>query len=160
MEKAYGITERHDQLIRFSRRAMLIFGYGEEGEQGYDYRHTFDHIPAKEEVIDVIVNHVNSLTDERILNGFVWNGTNVWLSTENQFNFKAAYDVAVQTNGASLPIKFKLGERDGEPVYHVFETMEEFSDFYTSAIGFIMQALNEGWVEKDNARQWVEGLDL
>ena len=160
MEKVYGATERHDQLIMFRHGAVLVFGYGVENGDGYDYRHKFSHVPAKDEVLETIVNHVNGLTDEKILSGFKWRGKNVWLSTENQFNFKAAYDVAVQTNGASLPVKFKLGEDDGVPVYHVFDNMGDFSDFYTSAIGFIMQALNEGWVEKDNARQWVEGLDL
>ena len=163
MEKVYGAEERNDILIRFTKtkRAVLVFGYGEEDGQGYDYRHTFNHIPTQNEVLNLIINHVNSLTDAKILNGFVWNGTSVWLSTENQFNFKAAYDVAVQTNGANLPIKFKLGEdANGEPVYHVFENMAEFSDFYTSAIAFIMTALNDGWVEKDAATEWVKTLEI
>lgn len=159
MEKTFGATERHDQLIKFSKGAVLVFGYGEEDGQGYDYRHRFGHIPTKDEVLETIVNHVNSLTDEKILSGFVWNGINVWLSTENQFNFKAAFDVSAQTNGAWLPIKFKLGERNGEPVYHVFDTMEGFTDFYTRAMAYIMQTLNEGWEEKDKARRWVEGME-
>ena len=29
---------------------------------------------------------------------------NIWLSSENQFNYKVAYDLALQTNGANLPI--------------------------------------------------------
>lgn len=161
MEQVYGTTERHDNLILIGKRkAVLIFGYGEDDMGGYDYRHVFNHKPSKEELIDVITTHVNSLTDEKILSGFVWNGINVWLSTENQFNFKAAFDVSAQTNGAWLPIKFKLGERNGEPVYHIFDTMDGFTDFYTKAMAYIMQTLNEGWEEKDNARQWVESLDL
>ena len=159
MEKIYGATERHDQLAMFKFGGVLTFGYGEDEGHGYNYGHTFAHRPKKEEVIDVITNHVNSLTDEKILSGFVWNGINVWLSTENQFNFKAAFDIAAQTGGATLPIKFKLGERDGEPVYHVFNTMDEFTDFYTSAMAYIMQTLNEGWEEKDNARRWVEDME-
>lgn len=163
MEKVYGAEERHDTLILFrnTKRAVLVFGYGEEDGIGYDYRISFGHIPTKDEVHELIINHINSLTDEKILSGFVWNGINVWLSTENQFNFKAAFDMAVQTSGASLPIKFKLGEdANGEPVYHVFENMAEFSDFYTSAIAFIMTALNDGWVEKDAATEWVKTLEI
>lgn len=161
MEKVFGATERHDQLIAYGHGAVLIFGYGEEDGTGYDNRHTFNHRPTAEEVLEVIMGHVNGLTDEKILSGFVWNGKSVWLSSENQFNFKAAFDVAVQTSGATLPVKFKLGEdAAGDPVYHVFSDMAEFSDFYTSAITFIMTALNEGWAEKDAAKKWVESLNL
>ena len=114
MEKVYGTEERHDSLIiHKTKRAVLIYGYGEENGMGYDFRHTFDHEPTAMEVLEVITNHVNELTDQKILSGYQWNGYNVWLSTENQFNFKAAYDVAVQTGGATLPIKFKLGETEG-----------------------------------------------
>lgn len=152
MEKVYGATQRKDQLILFgSSRAVLIYGYGEENGQGYDYRHSFNHKPTAEEVRSVIVEQVNAITDEKILTGFVWKGNNVWLSTENQFNFKAAYDLAIQTGGVTLPVKFKLGEDvDGNPIYHTFTDLGEFTNFYTSAIAFVNQTLNEGWIEKDS----------
>ena len=94
-------------------------------------------------------------TDAKILNGMVWTSLSgekipVYLSTENQFNFKSAYDLAVQKNGATLPVTFKMGEKDGVPVYHTFETMEEADDFYTKAVAFINQTLAEGWAKKDN----------
>lgn len=151
MEKVFGATERHDQLLGFgTNRAVLIYGYGEENGQGYDYRHIFYHTPTKEEVRNVLIDHINSKTDEKILSGFVWRDMPVWLSMENQFNFKSAYDIAVQKNGATLPVTFKLGERDGHPVYYTFETMADADDFYISAVSFIQQTLQEGWVEKDN----------
>ena len=161
MEKVFGAEGRHDALIQLgTRRAVLIYGYGIENDRGYDYRHTFDHRPAQAEVLEVITDHVNGLTDAAILSGYVWNGMNVWLSSENQFNFKAAYDVAVQTDSATLPIKFKLGESDGNPNYYVFEDMETFKDFYTNALAYINETLNAGWVEKDAAKAWVETLGL
>ena len=94
-------------------------------------------------------------TDAKILNGMVWTSLSgekipVYLSTENQFNFKSAYDLAVQKNGATLPVTFKMGEKNGVPVYHTFETMEEADDFYTKAVAFINQTLAEGWAKKDN----------
>lgn len=152
MEKIFGATERHDQLIVFgTNRAMLIYGYGEEDGQGFDYRQTFDHKPTEEEIRDVIVEQINANTDEKILTGFVWQDKKVWLSTENEFNFKAAYDLAVQTGGATLPVKFKLGEDgSGLPVYHTFTELSEFTDFYTKAIAFVNLTLNEGWLEKDS----------
>ena len=89
MEKVFGATERHDSLIiHRSGKAVLIFGYGEENEQGYDFRHTFEHKPTKEEVLAVIVSHVNEQTDLKILTGYEWNGKKVWLSSENSSTSK------------------------------------------------------------------------
>lgn len=161
MEKVYGTDERHDALIiQSTGRCVLVYGYGEEDGMGFDYRHTFDHKPTSSEVLDVITTHVNALTDKKILSGYVWNGMNVWLSSENQFNFKASYDAAVQFGGATLPIRFKLGETDSEPNYYVFEDMETFTDFYTKALAFIIETLNVGWMEKDAAKEWVGTLGL
>lgn len=109
MEKCYGAEERHDQLIVLGTgQCVLIYGHGEEDGQGFDYRHRFDRQPTAAELLKVITDHVDSLTDQKIITGYRWQGKNVYLSSENQFNFKAAYDVAVQTGGATLPIKFKL----------------------------------------------------
>lgn len=148
-------TERQDQTVRLSDNSyLLIFGYGTDdsgdGEQGYNWRKYYDHRPTEQELREDITALIDGITDERILTGFEWNGTGVYLSTENQMNFKAAYDLAVQTAGATLPIKFKLGEdADGNALYHTFEELEEFTDFYTKAVAFIVAALNEGWDEKD-----------
>ena len=160
MEKCYGAEERHDQLIVLGTgQCVLIYGHGEEDGQGFDYRHRFDHRPTASEVLKVITDHVDSLTDQKILTGYRWQGKNVYLSSENQFNFKAAYDVAVQTEGAQLPIKFKLGEdAEGLPMYHTFNSMNAFTDFYTGAISFIQKTLADGWEEKDSAREWVNQL--
>lgn len=160
MEKCYGAEERHDQLIVLGTgQCVLIYGHGEEDGQGFDYRHRFDHRPTASEVLKVITDHVDSLTDQKILTGYRWQGKNVYLSSENQFNFKAAYDVAVQTEGVQLPIKFKLGEdAEGLPMYHTFNSMNAFTDFYTGAISFIQQTLAAGWEEKDAARDWVNQL--
>jgi hypothetical protein len=68
----------------------------------------------------------------------------VWLSSENQFNYKAAYDLAVQTGGASLPVKFKFGTTE-DPVYYTFTNINDLSDFYMSAMRYINQTLDQGW---------------
>ena len=158
MEKII-VSERNDRLIRFKTgKAVLTYGYWEEqrgGETvGYSWYHVWYVSPTNEEVVKAITDAVNAQTDEKILTGYVWRDMNVWLSTENQFNFKAAYDVAVQTGGAILPITFKLGEDEiGVPHYYTFEDMATFSDFYTGAIAYIQQTLAEGWQEKDRARE-------
>ena len=148
-----GADERKDQIVQIGyKNWLLIFGFfNDEVLGGYNWRKNYDHKPTNAELKTDLDWLVNSLTDEKILSGFVWNGKHVWLSTENQMNYKAAYDLAVQTSGATLPVKFKLGEyENGDAVYHTFEELSEFTDFYTRAIAYVYDCLNEGWQEKDS----------
>ncbi len=155
MEKVYGSPVRQDGLVKVGRHTYeLIYGFGKdnpEDETGWNGRHRFNHRPSMDEIREVIKNFINANTDEAILTGFSWNGKPVWLSTENQINFKTAYDMAVLTEGATLPKKFKLGEDEqGEPVYHTFTKIEPFTDFIQKSSAYINATLNEGWQEKDN----------
>lgn len=109
----------------------------------------YDHKPTIEEVKATITEWYNERVDNKIRSGFVWDGMAVWLSTENQFNYKAAYDLAVQTNGATLPVTFKFGT-DEEPTYKDFETLDELADFYTKAMAYVQSVLADGWETKDN----------
>lgn len=109
----------------------------------------FDHKPTVEEIRQSVINWYNEQTDETILSGFTYKGMQVWLSSENQFNYKTAYDLAVQTSGASLPVTFKFGT-DEEPKYHTFTNLEELTEFYTSAVAHVQAALAEGWSKKDS----------
>lgn len=149
--KCYGAEQRQDKIVRLSaNNYLLIFGYGEENGQGYSNRKYYDHEPTKSELKADIDALINKQTELRILDGFVWNGKRVYLSDENQHNFKAAYDLAKDSGGATLPTKFKLGEdEEGEPIYHTFTKIEPFADFIYKAFGYINTTLNEGWVEKD-----------
>lgn len=110
--------------------------------------HTFNHIPTLSEIKSVITDYYNKLIDQSILSGLVWNGMKVWLSSENQFNYKVAYDLAVQTNGATLPIVFKFGD-DNKSVYYEFKTLDELSNFYITSINYVQTVLQEGWKKKD-----------
>lgn len=171
MEKVFGATERHDQLLVFgTRRAVLIYGYGEEDGQGFDYRHIFDHKPTKEEVQDILIAHINACTDERIVSGFRWEvlhgksagvTANVWLSQENQANYKAFHDgVVYYPQVVTLPVTFKIGETaDGSPVYEVFQSKEELSTFYLKILAYIQKCLEAGWAEKDGIDMTVFGYE-
>ena len=121
---------------------------GENGTATY-MEAEFPHRPTTEEIRQAIVGWYNQQTDEAILSGFEYEGNMVWLSSENQFNYKAAYDLAVQTAGATLPVTFKLGTDDA-PCYRTFENMEDFSDFYIKAMQHIQTTLAEGWRKKDS----------
>ena len=148
-----GAEKRQDQVIKIGvKNYLLIYGYGtDEDGNGYNFRKNYDHKPTKTELKEDITQLIDGITDSKILQAFRWNEVSVYLSTENQMNFKAAFDLNMQTGGLMLPVKFKLGEdAEGNAVYHTFENMEDFTDFYTSAVSYINQCLNEGWAEKDS----------
>ena len=131
-----------------------FFDTDEEGNKvesnvGTWAEHVFKKKPSLSQIKDFILSEINKRTDELILSGFTWKDKQVWLSTENQFNYKAAYDLAVQTNGANLPQVFKFGSTEN-PEYYKFETVEELTDFYTKATAYINQCLTVGWAKKDS----------
>ena len=105
--------------------------------------------PSIEQVKGIVLDAMNKEIDQKILSGFVWKEMPVWLSTENQFNYKAAYDLAVMSQGKSLPVTFKFGATES-PVYYTFESLEDISDFYLSAMTYINKTLEDGWKKKDD----------
>ena len=141
------------QFLRIAnkRRGRYAIAFDiERNEDGnYDFMEkVFDHLPTEEEIRTVINGYYNEETDKAIVSGFTYGDVPVWLSSENQFNFKAAFDLAVQTEGASLPVRFKFGTEQ-EPVYRTFTTVAELTDFYTRAIAYIQGCLEAGWAKKD-----------
>lgn len=119
----------------------------------------FDHKPTIDEIKAAVLAWHNEQINEQIVSGFEWRGNAVWLSTENQFNYKAAYDLAVQSNGESLPVVFKFGTTE-QPTYYQFVNLTDLSDFYLSAMAFINGTLAEGWRTKDaiDWSQWSQYL--
>ena len=108
----------------------------------------FSHKPSQDEIRQMVTAWYNDIIDQQIRSGFTFEDNTVWLSQENQFNYKAVYDLAVQTNGQSLPVTVKLGT-DQKPVYRTFSTLDEFHNFYTAALAYIQQTLADGWKMKD-----------
>lgn len=151
MEKIYGTDKAQNGLVRVGRKWIVFYGFFTDPDTGstYEYRHTFTEKPTLAQVKQLITAQINADIDQKILTGFVWNDMPVWLSSENQFNYKAAFDLAVQTQGATLPVRFKFGT-DENPQYHTFSDLEEFTDFYTKALAFVDATLNEGWDVKDS----------
>ena len=101
------------------------------------------------DIKNAILDAINKDVDNRIISEFIWKDMPVWLSTENQFNYKAAYDLAIISQGKSLPVLFKFGTTDN-PIYYTFETIEDISDFYLSAMAYISKTLEDGWKMKDS----------
>ena len=123
----------------------------DNGEQvGVNYFEKWvTHKPSMDEIKETVLGGYNQVIDQKILSGFVWKDMEVWLSSENQFNYKAAYDLAVMSQGKSLPSTFKFGTTEN-PVYYTFSTLDDISDFYLSAMAYINGCLTEGWKQKDS----------
>ena len=157
MLRITGFYKNYKPLIDWGQRVKVNFGFSplsmgttiEDNTVGTWSEHIFKKRPSFEQIKEFILTEINKQTDEKILSGFTWKDMQVWLSLENQFNYKAAYDLAVQTNGANLPIVFKFGSTE-EPIYYKFDTIEELTDFYTKAVKFINEQLAIGWAKKDS----------
>jgi len=108
----------------------------------------FDHIPTENEIKEYVIAHYNAMCNDVIQSGLKFNDETVWLSLENQQNYKMIYDYAM-LNDDIFPIRIKLGEVLN-PVYHEFETVEEIKGFYNSIIKHINDTLCEYWVIKDS----------
>lgn len=128
-----------------------------ESNVGTWAEHVFRNKPSLSQIKEFILTEINKRTDRLILSGFVWKGVPVWLSMENQLNYKTAYDLAVQTNGQVLPT-FKFGTTES-PVYYKFESLEDLKDFYISAMSYVTDTLATGWQEKDKI-DWTVYEDL
>ena len=108
-----------------------------------------NYLPTPYEVENLVFEYINSNTRSNIQNNFVWNDYSVYLSDNNQRNYKAAFDLAIQTNGESLPVKFKF-TKEGKTEYYTFTTVEELKDFYLKLNNHINLCLENGWNMKDN----------
>lgn len=149
MEKRYGATEAQNRLMQIGRSQWALFyGYGTDGDNGYNYYKTYDYKPTLSEVKSDIIAQINANTDEIILSGFSWEGKLVWLSKENQINYQAVVNIAGTSAGLNLPVTFKFGT-DDEPQYHTFELLDDLYKFHTAMWNHITQAIAAGWAEKD-----------
>ena len=109
----------------------------------------YDKKPTFEDLKEMITSYYNKKCDQEIIQGFYFEGNQVWLTSENTFNYKAAADLAYQTNGASLPTTFKFGPT-GTPVYRVFKEVEDIQNFHVKFISYIDTTLKKYWEIKDN----------
>ena len=126
---------------------MVLWNKTSEDESFIFMAEVVDHKPSLQEIKDIVLNWYNSEIDNTILSGFTWRDIPVWLSMENQFNYKAAYDIAFQSEGEILPT-FKLGSTEN-PVYYKFERFEDLKDFYVKSLAYVTETLNKGWKMKD-----------
>lgn len=96
-----------------------------------------------DELIEESNESINKITDERILNNFVWKEQEFYLTTENQTNFANMY-IARDLLTYPQTIKTKTG-------YFELEDDVAVSGFYLAGINFVKQCLEDGWRQKAEA---------
>lgn len=136
---------------------MVLWAIGYEENSFTFMAEEFNHKPILQEIKDTILAWYNTRIEEKILSEFTWRDIPVWLSMENQFNYKVAYDIATQSGGEILPT-FKFGNTES-PVYYKFESLEDLKDFYISAMSYVTDTLATGWQAKDKI-DWAVYEDL
>ena len=157
MSKTYGLKTEFAFVRQDASRIIVSYNRKDEA----DGQHcTWEQVcfykkqtasPTKEQIKDAIIKDINRRTTERIVGTLSWNQKPVWLSAENQQDWKAAFDRALQTDGANLPLRFKIGEdQDGQPVYHTFTSLNAFTDFWDTCQRHIYQCRQDGWQMKDS----------
>lgn len=95
----------------------------------------------KDELVLNLSNKINSDTDSKILNDFVYQDKGFYLSLENQFNYKSAYDAR---NIISYPYSVK-----GKTEFISFANAIELEVFYLAGFAYISNCIAEGWTAKE-----------
>jgi hypothetical protein len=151
--------------IRIEERRVVI-GYGLTQADGDIYEWYEVYLPKTQiqqltfnDVRDAICADIDARTDEAILCGYDWTvkhgddadkAVKVWLSKENQNNFKAKHDAAlVYPNLVKFPMTYKISEdAEKKAIYEVFQSIEELATFYLGGINYIQTCYEAGWAEK------------
>lgn len=156
--KIHGGNNPLVECINHTTDKWLVLWNMQEEEGSITYLgEVFEHKPSLAEIKDTVLDWYSKQVDQKILSGFTWNSIPVWLSIENQFNYKTAYDLAVKTNGQRLPT-FKFGTVEN-PIYHKFESLEELEDFYIKFTTYVSETVAQGWAQKDGI-DWKVYEDL
>ncbi len=149
MKKIYSSTGRQDGIQQIGRNRWEIFyGYGKDGDNGYNYRQTLEYKPTPEEVRQIILDQINDNVQKEILQGMTLNGRVVWLSAENQRNIVLAASIK-----ASLTLK--LGT-DEDYELHTFG-VDEVQSFAAAVQEHIENAIAKGRREKSEIDWTVYG---
>lgn len=133
-------------------------GIEKDAPKSYSYRsHLFDHQPSHQEVCDLLYGAINDACDQAILQGGSYttleerpHSCRLWLNQQNQFNWKAIYDMAKHSGGANLPAIIKLGITDEDAYYYTITTMRQLEHFILSVFKYIETTLASCWSAKQS----------
>lgn len=157
MMKRYGANGRADGLMNIGRQDWaLTYGYGTDEVGAWNWCGLYARKPTAEEVKQAVRDAIDAETKDKIVNRFEYDGTRVYLSDEKQRNF-----ASIESNAdITFPLTLKLNEEtDGTPVYRTFAAREDFAAFSKAASSHILEAIQEGWREKDSVDWSVFGIE-
>ena len=143
-------------------RVVIMYGLKEDGDKAEWYQIDFykkQGKPTFEAAKKAIEEDINARVDDAILCGYPWTilhgddagkAVKVWLSKENQSNFKAKYDLHfTKPEALTFPTLYKVAEdENGDAVFEEFQSFEELEQFYLGGLGYIEQCYQAGWAEK------------
>lgn len=165
-QKTSGLQADFAPIRDEGTRITICYGLTKASGKLYEWYEIY--LPKKQNaqltfqmVKKAIENDINSRVDEKILCSYPWTvlhgddaGKNVkvWLSKENQSNFKAKYDLHfTKPEALTFPTIYKIAEDDDHnAVFEVFQNFEELEAFYLGGIAYIEQCYQAGWLEKRN----------
>lgn len=143
-------TQIMEVLSHDNYTLAVRWNFQPEGDNLVNYKEDyFYQRPTIEQIEGMILNGINAEVDKNILSGYYWKDMLVWLSAENQSNYKGALDLATQMPELVLPVTIKLGTTEN-PEYYTFTELQEFQQFYVGAFAHIQRCLSEGWAKKDS----------
>lgn len=140
--KVYGAEKENNTLLCLNgKHYVLFYGFFTDEIGNYRLRKDYLYKPSIEEIRKDIGNLIDEQTSNKILSGFTYEGDSVWLSLENQLNFRSA---------VCFPCRFKIGETEGVPTYRTFLSSDELLAFNNAITEYIHSCLEDGWKIKDS----------
>lgn len=95
----------------------------------------------KTELIQELSARINTETDKKIIEGFIYQEKEFYLSLENQFNYKSTYDARARL---SYPFTVK-----GKSEFVSFADSAELESFYLAGFEYVSNCIAEGWQAKE-----------
>jgi len=127
-----------------SNKYIVSWGLKNIGGDNYKWNYEiFNTKPSIDTIKKTITDYINSQTRFCIENKFRWNGMSIYLSIENQIDYKLLFDTTSLLEGSNLPekVKFKI---NGESIYYDFETIDDMKDFIIAMNNHIRACLEVG----------------
>lgn len=165
--------KQSDFALMSTDGTQIIIGYNLKKIEGADLYEWWEITIPKtqinqltlQNIKNAIIKGIDDRTDEKILCGYPWTvlhgddaGKNVkvWLTKENQTNYKAKYDLHYQKPEAlTFPTTYKIAEDDDKnAIFEEFENFNELEHFYLGGIAYIEATVQAGWAEK-KAIDWA-----
>lgn len=136
--------DKYTPIKKVNGKYIVSWGLTKNNNDTYTWKYYItNRKPTPETIKEEINTYINENVKKSIINDFTWNGMKVYLSLENQIDYKLLFDITLLQDGTNLPevIKLKQGK---ETVHYSIESVEEFKDFMLSMNRHIRECLKQG----------------